>query len=111
MEGAARMLRTMLFLLMVLPILIVVLVVLTLATITGVRMGLHHIAVRWMRRQAYRETHDENGLLLPPVSRGVCQRCGCFSEDIYYLPDGSRVCKECYQPIEESASSRDAKNR
>jgi hypothetical protein len=59
--------------------------------------------IRWKReirraqQEAYQEMHDEQGQRLPPVSRGICQKCGRYFEQIYYLPDGTGVCEECYQ--------------
>jgi hypothetical protein len=105
-EHAAHLLRHMMFLLIFLPIVIVAGVTLTLSTIAMIRMIVHRAKVRHAEQQAWRETHDENGELLPPVSEGICQQCGRYFRRIYYLPDGSRICEECYKPADENNSAR-----
>lgn len=65
--------------------------------LTVIRMIRWRREVRRAQQQAWEERHDEQGRVLPPVSRGICRRCGRFFERIYFLPDGSGICEECYQ--------------
>ncbi|MHC4563577.1 MAG: hypothetical protein ACYS8X_12505 [Planctomycetota bacterium] len=55
-------------------------------------------ARRRAKREAYEERHDEDGQLLPPVARGICQQCQRVSDMVYHLPSGRRLCENCYEP-------------
>ena len=39
---------------------------------------------------------DAGGRPLPPTGMGVCRKCGAALPDIYFLPDGDRLCRECF---------------
>ncbi|MBI5762224.1 MAG: hypothetical protein HZA51_01730 [Planctomycetes bacterium] len=39
---------------------------------------------------------DERGEVLPPMGSGICGTCGKASSAIYFLSDGARMCRECY---------------
>ncbi len=38
----------------------------------------------------------ERGDVLPPMGSGFCGTCSKASNSIYFLPDGARMCRECY---------------
>lgn len=63
-----------------------------------------YIAVRVMYTSRQQRTHvarfeksrlDARGNPLPPDGMGVCQACGKALPNVYFLPDGSRLCRAC----------------
>lgn len=34
------------------------------------------------------------------MARGMCEACQQVLEDIYYLPSGQRLCRDCYHQTE-----------
>lgn len=40
------------------------------------------------------------GEVLPPMGSGFCETCSKASNSIYFLPDGTRMCRECYNAAE-----------
>ena len=67
---------------------------------TGLKIGLW----QWRRRQAAEEEHRRrfrpDGRPYPPSSRGICGRCARTCETVYHLPDGVRLCPECFSTRE-----------
>ncbi len=57
--------------------------------------------VQWrIRRRASRADHERthlpDGTPLPPVARGLCEECELVFDDVCHLPDGRRLCRECF---------------
>lgn len=40
---------------------------------------------------------DEQGRRLPPSNHGLCQQCKHVFDDVFFLPDGSVLCRQCYK--------------
>lgn len=40
---------------------------------------------------------DADGQPLPPVGRGLCDRCSGAFEKVYHLTGGRRLCQRCYE--------------
>ena len=38
---------------------------------------------------------DAQGRPLPPVGMGVCANCGLAATHVHFLPDGTRLCRDC----------------
>ncbi len=64
-----------------------------------------NVVVKWMlqssrrrraREEAARNKYDLHGKPYPPHGRGICRKCSCAEELVYYLPDGQQLCRECY---------------
>jgi hypothetical protein len=72
------------------------LILLLVAGWTGLNIGLWH----WRRRQSeeaeHRRRFRSDGRPYPPAARGICGRCARTCESVYHLPDGVRLCPECY---------------
>lgn len=54
-----------------------------------------------LERMNAEDMYTEEERSRPPSSQGICQKCDRYSPRIYYLPDGTRVCEECYKPSAE----------
>ncbi len=82
------------------PIVFVVLVGMTILTISLLKM------YGWKLRKdkAAAEMHDRkfrpDGQPYPDTGRGMCQSCKQVLEDIYYMPSGDRLCRDCYHQME-----------
>lgn len=38
---------------------------------------------------------DAQGRVLPPIGHGICQQCGRVPPHVYFLADGTRLCRDC----------------
>ncbi len=52
------------------------------------------------RKQAQRRKTRPDGLPYPPAGMGICSECEKAGPDVYHLPSGRRLCKDCYARIE-----------
>ena len=56
------------------------------------------------RKGARRERTRPDGLPYPPTGMGICSECETAGHDLFHLPSGRRLCKECYDRIEGFAT-------
>lgn len=87
------------------PIVIMLFAIVMTLSIAGVKYLLWKTRIRHAQAEAYRESHDAQGRRLPATSRGICHTCGRFSDRVYFLPDGARICERCYDPNAETPES------
>ncbi|MBN1941795.1 MAG: hypothetical protein JW849_00715 [Phycisphaerae bacterium] len=63
-------------------------------------MGIHLYVRRnylALEKMQVKDLYTEEERSRPPASQGICRTCGRYSDRIYYLPDGSRLCETCYE--------------
>lgn len=69
---------------------------LLIATWTGANLFVWRSAQKKAELQAQRAKNDPLGNPLPPATRGICESCQRFSENVLHLPEGRRLCRSCY---------------
>ncbi|HEY3246186.1 MAG TPA: hypothetical protein VGM03_22820 [Phycisphaerae bacterium] len=88
-------LKQNLFLLIGLLVLATIGLILIVAVWTGIKAWRFHKRQRNGWEEYRRERLDAQGRPLPPSAAGVCDRCGCVGERVYFLPSGERRCLKC----------------
>ncbi len=77
-----------------------------LIAVLGVWACCYHFIWRARRglanRQAYRRKHGPDGKAYPPVGKGICSACQQARQEVFHLPSGERLCKNCYDNGRES---------
>lgn len=38
-----------------------------------------------------------DGRPLPPAGQGICDRCQAIPKEVYFMPEGERLCRSCYE--------------
>jgi len=77
-------------------IVLVVFLVVGIISLACLRSLIWRIRLKLIRRRSYRFTHTTNGRPLPPTSPGLCDQCQSYSDHVYFLPSGTRLCDRCY---------------
>lgn len=54
---------------------------------------------RWRRaeQQKFAREHDAQGRPYPPTARDLCTECQKVRPAVRHMPDGKRLCAECYE--------------
>ncbi len=90
-----------LMLLVALLIVAVVGFIVLVASWTGLKIGIWRLRQkRAERREQQRKQRPEDKASLP-VGRGLCDRCGTPSREVFHLPSGERCCPDCYRQFFE----------
>jgi hypothetical protein len=61
--------------------------------------------LRWKAAQKKAEEEYQaskltiDGRRLPPIGRGLCIRCQKVFDQVYHMPDHTRVCPACYDAL------------
>lgn len=97
MELAAQKLLLLLTLPIFLPVILVTLTVLAVLAIALVKSRMLTIRQRRADAEARRERFDEDGHPLPPRGRGLCDACSQAEKMVYFLPEGRRLCADCFE--------------
>ena len=63
------------------------------------------------RRSARRKRTRPDGLPYPPTGMGICSECGKAGLEVFHLPSGRRLCKDCYARIEGFSTNASANGR
>lgn len=82
-------------------LLVIIAVFFALAILTGVVVTVTRLmgwsaAVTWSHWRYRRRRYQRDGTPYPPTADGICGQCG-KTEEIFYLPDGRRLCWGCYR--------------
>ncbi|MCK4602252.1 MAG: hypothetical protein KAU28_07285 [Phycisphaerae bacterium] len=62
------------------------------------------------RRSARRKRTRPDGLPYPPTGMGICSECEKAGLEVFHLPSGRRLCKDCYARIEGSSTKSSTNN-
>lgn len=78
---------------------------------TAVRVWLNE---RWLRASKLEHELsrlDPTGRPYPPSARGLCSRCNCVLPDVHYLPNGTGLCRSCYdrQVVQQASTPQPLK--
>ena len=76
------------------------LVLLVVSTWTGIKVWLFRGRQRRGAQEEFNRRHRPDGTLLPPVAAGMCGQCSGAFDKVYHLPDGRRLCEQCYEETE-----------
>lgn len=68
---------------------------LIIAAWTGLRVWFFRKRQDQSERDERRKKIGRDGRLLPPRAKGICQQC-LKAGDVFHLPDGRRLCPDCY---------------
>lgn len=60
------------------------------------------------RRSARRRKTRPDGRPYPPTGMGICSECEKAGLEVFHLPSGRRLCKDCYARIEGFSTNRAA---
>jgi hypothetical protein len=96
--------RTFYINLMLLVVLLVVAAVgfiVLVASWTGLKIGIWRLRQKRAERQEQRRKQPPGDKATLPVGRGVCERCGTPSREVFRLPSGERCCPDCYRQFYE----------
>jgi hypothetical protein len=80
-----------------------VLVVLVFCLWTGAKVGFFVRRRRQAEREAAAAKIGPDGRPYPPAAEGLCDRCQRAFNRVYYVPDGPRLCAECYAVLHPAA--------
>lgn len=70
--------------------------VVLISTWTGLRVFLFRRTVRKSEEHEHRRKFRPDGTPYPPRGEGICSQCGKVGKEIFHLPDGRRLCLDCY---------------
>lgn len=62
---------------------------------TVIRAWLFSRGQRNSERRYRAQRLDAAGKKLPPIARGLCNKCGAVG-DVFYLESGEKLCKKCF---------------
>lgn len=82
--------------LLVIGAVFVALAILTFIILTMTRATRWSVAVAWSHWRYRRRRYQRDGTPYPPTAPGICGQCGA-TDEIFYLPDGRRLCHGCYK--------------
>jgi len=57
------------------------------------------------RRSARRRRTRPDGRPYPPTGMGICSECEKAGLEVFHLPSGQRLCKDCYARIESISTN------
>ena len=77
------------------------LIFLIIASWTGLKIKLWQRAQRREEQRQHAERFQPDGTPYPPASRGICEECGEYSDRVYHLPDGGRLCPDHFREYQE----------
>lgn len=64
---------------------------------TGVKILVFHIRRKAAAEAQCRLKYRPDGQPYPPAAPGICGKCQRAFDQVYHLPDGRRLCAECYR--------------
>ena len=89
--------------------LVVLAVLAALLAITAVRVFLNDRRLARYQNELERSRLDPAGRPYPPSSRGLCSRCGEVRPTVHFLPNGTPLCRMCYDQHVSSKNLMPAK--
>ena len=92
MTSATTLLIRLWKLLLIMPLLVVAAIGLG---SRAIRAAIHHLRPA----AAERDKFQPDGRRWPPHARALCDRCLRASRRVYHLPDGQRLCHDCYTAL------------
>ena len=103
----------------ILPFYLVARAVAVVAAVLVVGLVVWAVARHYVRRlrrrrageRAHRRRYRPDGQPYPPVGMGICQECQQAGNEVFHLPSGKRLCKDCYARSEGLDTDDDARSR
>lgn len=71
-----------------------IVIFLLIASWTTIKVYLFRKSQRRAEAKYRSERFAPDGTPLPPVRRGICERCNQVRDRVYFLPTGERLCRE-----------------
>ena len=72
-------------------------VFLVMVLISLLRWRCHEMQVRKDKRKEDKLKYTPDGRACPPLGRSLCENCRQVKDQVYHLPDGSRICINCFR--------------
>ncbi len=103
--GQLEMFGQNIYLLIGILLALVLALILFIVSWTGIKIWLFRKGQRQEELEERRRRIGRDGRPLPPRAAGICEQCQ-KAGDIFHLPEGRRLCSECYFEMQAIAVKR-----